>query len=36
MEMSGYAEGLVQSAAPGIRANSADKVTCWKTSKKKL
>lgn len=28
MEMSGYAAGLVQSAAAGIRASSADKVTC--------
>lgn len=35
MEMSGYAAGLVQSAAAGIRASSADKVTCWEKKKKK-
>lgn len=33
--MSGYAAGLVQSAAAGIRASSADKVTCWEKKKKK-
>ena len=34
--MSAYAVGLVQSATPGIRVDSTDKVSCWKKNMETL